>query len=57
MELEGRERRRFLQRIIGSIVLAAAGGENLQSLADESSMRWPKSISSPVFNCLLDAVR
>jgi hypothetical protein len=52
MELEGRERRRFLQRISGSILLATAGGESLQSLAGKSSMRWPKSIGSPVLDGL-----
>lgn len=52
MELEGKERRRFLQRISGSILLAAAGGESLPLLAGQSSMRWPKLIGSPVLDSL-----
>jgi hypothetical protein len=57
MELEGRERRRFLQRISGSILLATAGGESLRPFAGEASMHWPKLIGTPVLDSLLHPVR
>jgi len=52
MELVGRERRRFLQQISGSILLAAAGAEGLRPLVGKASMRWPKPIGSPVLESL-----
>ena len=50
-------RRQFLQGLGGSMMLAAAGGENLRrgpafSSASNSPLRWPKPIGSPVLDSL-----
>jgi hypothetical protein len=50
-------RRQFLQGLGSSMVLAAAGGEGLPAAAsfsarDNSALRWPKPIGSPVLDSL-----
>jgi hypothetical protein len=65
MEPDSRERRRFLRGLGSSMMLAAAGGENLRRAAGEvslashpqasdtkSTLRWPKPIGSPVLESL-----
>ena len=68
MESRGGGRRRFLQGLGGSMMLAAAGGETLRRAsgatiphthpADENAgassatLRWPKPIGSPVLESL-----
>jgi Potential Queuosine, Q, salvage protein family len=65
MNKNGRERRRFLQGLGSSTLLAAAGGDHLRRAAGKvlrasepevpqatSSLRWPKPIGSPVLESL-----
>lgn len=68
MESQGGGRRRFLQGLGGSMMLAAAGGETLRrasgatmshnhpagenSGASSATLRWPKPIGSPVLESL-----
>ncbi len=65
MNKNGRERRRFLQGLGSSTLLAATGGDHLRRAAGEvlrgsnpevshttSSLRWPKPIGSPVLESL-----
>jgi len=57
MDSEPTGRRRFLQGLGSSMMLAAAGGESFRraaasSSADNTPLRWPKPIGSPVLDSL-----
>jgi len=63
MTFEANGRRRFLQGLGSSMMLAAAGGEGLRraaasssfstsALAENTPVRWPKPIGSPVLDSL-----